>query len=144
MKELVQKINKYLIFLFLYIIINPGCEKIEDSVIPSVPFSYLINLTLHAEINVAGNSIFIPNIAYGGVIVYCEMPGSFYAYDATCTHEVNPSCKIVNEGVLGTCTCCQSEFLFASGGFPTSGPAKEGLRQYYTSLVNGMLRVYNP
>lgn len=144
MKDLLRRLGKYFLFLFLFFVINPGCEKIEDSVIPSVPFSYLIDLTLHNEVNIAGNSIFIPNLGYGGVIVYCEMAGSFFAFDATCTNEVNPSCKVINEGVLGTCTCCQSEFLFVGGGFPSTGPAKEGLRQYYTSNINGMLRVYNP
>jgi Rieske Fe-S protein len=143
MKTTFVKICRFLLFILLFFIVNPGCDKIEESVIPSVPFSYSINLTIHNEINIAGNSIFIPEIGYGGVIVYCEYPDSFYAYDATCTNEVSTSCLVENEGVLGTCKCCHSQYLLLGGGFPSSGPAKQGLRQYRTSLFNGILRIYN-
>jgi Rieske Fe-S protein len=143
MRELVLKSCKYFLFLFLFLTVSSACEKIQDSIIPSIPFSYTINLTIHNEVNIPGNSIFISNIGYGGVIVYCEFPGSFYAFDATCTNEVSPSCQVENVGVLGTCKCCQSLFLLSGGGFPSKGPAVEGLRQYQTSLVNGMLRIYN-
>lgn len=143
MRKLVLKSGKYFILLILFLSVNEGCNKIEDSVIPSIPFSYTINLTIHNEVNISGNSIFIPEIGYGGVIVYCEFPGSFYAYDAACTYEVSPSCKVVNDGVLGTCKCCKSQYLLLGGGFPSKGPAVEGLRQYQTSMFNGMLRIYN-
>lgn len=131
------------IILSMFVALQPGCEKIEESVIPSVAFSFMVDLALYNEVNVAGNSIFIPGIAHGGVIVYCEFPGSFYAFDATCTNEVSKTCLVKNEGVLGTCECCKSEFLLVGGGFPSSGDAKQGLRQYQTSLVNGKLRIYN-
>ncbi|MBN1820316.1 MAG: hypothetical protein JXR31_15610 [Prolixibacteraceae bacterium] len=144
MNETFQNVGRFLVSLIFFSLFIPGCEKIEESVVPSVPFSYTINVNLYPEVNITGNSIYIPNIGFGGVIVYCETPGSFNAYDATCTHEVNKSCKVKNEGVTGTCSCCGSEYIFIGGGFPSSGPAQEGLRQYYTSFVNGMLRIYNP
>jgi Rieske Fe-S protein len=137
---------RYLCIFILFLgfsLIQQGCEKIPESVIPSVPFTYPINLNLHNDVNVAGNSIFIPGVGYGGVIVYCEFPGTFYAFDATCTNEVTKTCLVENEGVLGTCKCCGSEYLFVGGGFPSTGPAKQGLRQYQTSVVNGILRIYN-
>jgi Rieske Fe-S protein len=143
MKKFCQNNSGFLLLFFFYLFINPGCGKVEESVIPSIPFTYTINLTIHNEINVPGNSIFIPEIGYGGVIVYCESPDSFYAFDATCTNEVSTSCLVKNEGVLGTCQCCKSQYMLIGGGYPSSGPAKQGLRQYHTSLFNGMLRIYN-
>lgn len=143
MKELMFKRAGLIIILILFMLTEFRCDKIEESIIPSVPFSYTINLAAHNEVNVAGNSIFIEGIGYGGVIVYCEYPGSFFAFDATCTNEVNSTCLVKNQGVLGTCECCKSEFMLIGGGFPASGPAKEGLRQYQTSLINGSLRIYN-
>jgi nitrite reductase/ring-hydroxylating ferredoxin subunit len=146
MREFLLKSIKYFLFLLLFFSVNSGCDKIEDSVIPSIPFSYTISLTLHNEVNVPGNSIYIPEIGYGGVVVYCEYPGSFFAFDAACTNEVQSSCHIGNVGVVGslaeTCSCCGSEFVLI-GGNPTKGPAVQALRPYRTSMVNGMLRVYN-
>jgi Rieske Fe-S protein len=143
MTKFLHRYFRFFVLLFIFNFIHLSCEKIPESVIPEVSFSFSINLNLHNDVNVAGNSIFIPNIAYGGVIVYCEFPGSFYAFDATCTNEVSKTCLIKNEGVLGTCQCCGSEYMLVGGGFPSTGPAKEGLRQYQTSIINGMLRIYN-
>jgi nitrite reductase/ring-hydroxylating ferredoxin subunit len=138
-----KTVHYFAVFVILFFL-NGGCEKIEESVIPSVSFSYTLDLTLFPEVNVAGNSVFIPNIGYGGVIVYCEMPGSLYAWDATCTFEANKSCILENEGVIATCPCCGSEYILLGGGFPSQGPATQGLRQYFTSQTNEMLRIYNP
>ena len=67
-----------------------------------------------------------------------------YAYDATCTYEISQTCKVKNEGVLGTCSCCGSEFFLTGGAYPASGPAAAPLRQYNVSQVNSFtLRVYN-
>lgn len=138
-----QKSRRYFYIFILFLLLNPGCEKAQDSVIPSVTFSITINLTFYNQLTIPGNSLFIPNVGYGGVIVYCELPDSYYAYDASCTNEANTTCLVENEGALGTCKCCGSEFVLSGGGYPASGPAKEGLRQYHTSLYNGMLRIYN-
>jgi len=143
MRELLLKMRNIFVLLILFLIFSSGCDKVHDSVIPSVPFSFTINLTLHNELKVPGNSIFIPGIGYGGVIVYCEMEGSYFAFDATCTHEVSKTCLVENDGALGTCQCCQSQFIFTGGGFPSGGPATQALRQYQTSIINDVLRIYN-
>jgi Rieske Fe-S protein len=68
----------------------------------------------------------------------------YYAYDATCTHEISQSCKVVNSGVLGECPCCESKYIFTGGAYPAEGPAAAPLRQYQVSKVNNFtLRVYN-
>ncbi len=144
MRHNVGRTANYFSVLVMVFFLSGGCEKIEESVIPSVSFSYIIDLNQYPEVNAGGNSVFIPNLGYGGVLVYCEMPGSFYAWDATCTHEANKSCILENDGVVATCPCCGSEYILLGGGFPSQGPATQGLRQYYTSLANGILRIYNP
>ena len=144
MKQLVLKCGKYFIFSLFLILMSVSCDKIQDSQVPNVPFSFTINLNIANELNIPGNSLFFPGIGYGGVIVYCELPGTYYAYDATCTYEISQTCKIQNEGVLGTCSCCGSEFILIGGAFPSSGPAAGPLKQYNVSQVNSFtLRVYN-
>ena len=142
--QLVLKSGKFLfVFLILFITSN-SCDEIQDSQIPSVPFSFTINLTIANELTIPGNSLFFPGPGYGGVIVFCEMTDVYYAYDATCTNEISHTCKVVNSGVLGECSCCKSKYLFAGGGYPAKGPAAAPLRQYNVSKVNSFtLRVYN-
>jgi len=144
MKQLILKRVKYFIFFLLILSSSLSCDKIQDSQIPNIPFSFIINLNIDNELSIPGNSLFFPNIGFGGVIVYCELPDSYFAYDATCTYEINQNCKIQNEGVLGTCSCCESQFILIGGGFPSSGPAPAPLKQYNVSRINDFtLRVYN-
>lgn len=143
MRKLVLKSGKYLFIFVLMVMINSSCEKIESQ-IPDVPVSISINLNIYNELTIPGNSLLFPHSGFGGVIVYCEIPGTYYAYDAACTHEVNQTCTLVNEGALGTCSCCGSKYIFAGAAYPTEGPASAPLKQYKVSFVgNSMLRVYN-
>jgi Rieske Fe-S protein len=142
--RLVYKSGKFLFFFFILFSITNSCDKIQDSQVPNVPFTLTINLTINNELTIPGNSKFFPGVGYGGVIVYCELPDSYYAFDATCTHEISQNCKVVNSGVLGKCSCCKSEFILLGGGYPASGPAAAPLKQYSVGRVNSFtLRVYN-
>ena len=141
--QLVLKSGKFLFVFFILFITSNACDEIQDSQVPSVPFSFTINLTIANELTIPGNSLFFPG-GYGGVIVFCETPDVYYAYDATCTNEVSHTCKVMNGGVLGECSCCKSKYLFAGGGYPAKGPAAAPLRPYHVSKVNSFtLRVYN-
>ena len=125
-------------------ILSVSCDKIQDSQVPYVHVDFTINLINTNELTIPGNSVFFPIAGYSGVIVYCELEDSYYAYDATCTYEISQTCKIENEGVLGTCSCCGSEFFLLGGAYPASGPAAAPLKQYNVSRLNDFtLRVYN-
>jgi nitrite reductase/ring-hydroxylating ferredoxin subunit len=140
---LVFKRGKFLLFFFFLFFTANSCDEIQDSQVPNVPFSFTINLTIANELTIPGNSLFFPGAGFGGVIVFCEMPDTYYAFDATCTYEISQTCKVVNSGVVGECSCCKSKFLF-TGGIPAKGPAAAPLRQYNVSKVNNVtLRVYN-
>lgn len=141
---LVYKSWKILFFFFVLFLSANSCDKIQDSQVPNVPFTLTINLTINNELTIPGNSLFFPRSGYGGVIVYCELPDSYYAFDATCTNEISQTCKVVNSGVTGECKCCKSQFILLGGGYPAKGPAAAPLRQYSVSKVNNFtLRVYN-
>lgn len=143
MKQLVFKSAKYLVFFVILQIFTLSCQKEHNTIIPYVPVSLTINLNINNALTVPGNSLLFPG-GYGGIVVYCEMPGSYYAFDATCTHEVNNTCTVENDGVLGTCPCCGSQFVFLSGAYPSKGPAEMPLKQYNVSQVNSFtLHVYN-
>lgn len=133
-----------MLFLLGLFIASNSCDKIQDSQVPDIPFSFTINLVNQNELTIPGNSMFFPGPGFGGVIVFCELPDTYYAYDAACTYEISQTCKVANSGVLGECSCCQSKFLFSGGGYPAKGPAAAPLRQYKVSRMNSFtLRVYN-
>ena len=140
----VLKFGRFLFFFFILFLATNSCGKIQDSQVPSVPFSFTINLTIANELTIPGNSLYFPGGGYGGVIVYCADLDEYYAYDATCTYEINQTCKVKNSGVLGECSCCKSQFLLTGGAYPAKGPAAAPLRNYQVSKVNSFtLRVYN-
>lgn len=132
---------KYLFFIVLSFVMYSSCNEI-DSEIPDVYVDFPIDFSIFNGLTVPGNSAYFPNQGFGGIIVYCELEGSYYAFDAACTNEIKPSCRVENEGVVGKCSCCESEFIFI-GGTPTKGPAAAPLKQYHTSLSGNTLRVYN-
>ncbi|HPF50020.1 MAG TPA: hypothetical protein PK335_00530 [Draconibacterium sp.] len=141
MKELIKKSGKYLLIFMTGMLISLSCSKI-DSQIPEVPVSLQINLDINNELMIPGNSLYFPGHGFGGIIVYCEIEGSYYAFDAACTNEINQQCKVIPDGVVGTCSCCESKFVLI-GGYPSDGPASAPLKQYNTSLFGNYLRVYN-
>ncbi len=144
MWKLLLKITRYFVLTAFILLNSVSCDKEQNSLIPNIPFSFTINLNIINELTVPGNSYYFPNTGFGGVIVYCELPGSYYAFDAACTNEVSQNCKVKNDGVLGTCDCCGSKFILLGGGFPTEGPATAALRNYQVAVLDDYtLRVYN-
>ncbi len=141
MKELIYKRRKYLLFLTVVFLISLSCDKI-DSQIPDVRVNFEINLNFF-DLQIPGTSEYFENEGFGGVIVSHLSEGEFYAYDAACTNEVSTGCHVVPEGLIGTCSCCESQYTIIYSGNPVSGPAPAPLKQYKTSLIGTTLRVYN-
>src|SRR6056297_2690160 len=72
---------RILLILFFLVPLH-SCDKDYNEIIPDVPVTFSINLNIANELTVPGNSVLFPYEGYGGVIVYCKMPGSYYAFDA--------------------------------------------------------------
>lgn len=144
MRQLIYKVNKYFFSFVLLALFFPSCDKVNESPIPDVYVSYTVNLIIANELNVPGNSVFFSDAGFGGIIISCEAPGSWYAFDAACTYEASRSCIVENDGVLADCPCCGSQFVLLGGAYPTQGPATMPLKQYNVSLMNNTtLRIYN-
>ncbi len=144
MKQLFQIRAIYFVLTFTLVLTSGSCNKEDDQIIPNVLVPFTINLNIVNELTVPGNSVYFPGVSFGGVIVYCELQGSYYAFDAACTYEASSSCRLKNEGVLGTCDCCGSQFILLGSGDRVDGPATRPLRRYNVSFINNStLRVYN-
>ncbi len=144
MKQLVLKCIKYFLFIAILFLSANSCDKIQDSQVPDVPVSFTIDLNIFNDLLIPGNSRLFPNVGFGGIIVTYEPEGNYSAYDATCTYEISQNCRIKNEGILGTCECCDSQFILTGGAYPAKGPAAAPLKNYRVSSINGFtLRIYN-
>jgi Rieske Fe-S protein len=143
---MLQSFQKYyggflLIFSLLLAILS--CDKVEYP-IPDVYVSFTVNLNIVNDLNAPGSSVYFPNVGFGGVIIYCEEPGRWNAFDAACTYEASRTCIVRNDGVLADCPCCESQFVLLSGAYPVKSPATIPLKQYHVSMMNNYtLRVYN-
>lgn len=136
--------------LGILLLIMPHCNKTEV-IIPYVIVNFSLDLTIINELKTPGYSKLYPYEGYGGVIVYCEFydvvtPNAsvYYAYDATCTYELNDTCSIINEGnsITAVCPCCGSEFHL-NGGYPFKGKATAPLKMYNATILNNKLIVSN-
>jgi Rieske Fe-S protein len=134
---------KFLLAGYLTLMIFFSCDDSKNKIIPYVPVSFTIDLNIINDLTVPGNSVFFEGVGFGGVIVYCEFQGSYYAYDAACTHEISQTCVLKNEGILATCPCCKSQFLLMGGAYPSKGPASFPLQSYHISNAGSKLHVYN-
>jgi nitrite reductase/ring-hydroxylating ferredoxin subunit len=141
--KLTSCLKAILIFFVLHISTS-SCDDVQESEVPDIPFTFSINLVIDNELTIPGNSKYYPYGGFGGVIVVCETPGTYYAYDAACTHEISRDCKVVNTGIQGVCKCCKAEYVLLYTAYPVKGPAVAPLRQYnVVEINNSMLRVYN-
>uniref|UniRef100_UPI003217E100 QcrA and Rieske domain-containing protein n=1 Tax=uncultured Draconibacterium sp. TaxID=1573823 RepID=UPI003217E100 len=143
MGKLITENGKYLLLFILLTAITFSCDEIESQV-PEVPVNFTISLDLFNELQNPGSSVYFPKAGFGGVIVSCHVVGEYYAYDATCTHEISQSCHLTPDGLLATCPCCESQYSLFYTASPISGPASAPLKQYNVSFLGGnTLRIYN-
>ncbi len=135
--------RKFFIGMVSAMLMMVACDKEQYQVIPYVPVYMTIDLNITNELMVTGNSVYFRGAGYAGVIVYCEYPGSWYAFDAACTHEKDPQLPVVVDGPLATCSRCGSQYMLMGGGQPLKGPATQGLQPYHVSSAGNILRIYN-
>jgi len=148
MFHLSRKIYSSLLVIFFLLAGTNACKDDYTSVIPYVYVNMNINPTNFIELNIPGGSYYFADKGYGGIILFRDLTDSsnpFLAYDATCTHEVSTTTRVVADASgIATCTTCKSQFvLFSGNGSPIKGPAVEPLRQYHTSYVGGRIIISN-
>ena len=156
MNQLFHKSGKYLrLSVFLIAFLLPSCDDVNENPFPDVQVYFTVNLIVDNDVSVPGNSIFFPGVGYGGIITYCFQYDQYYAFDATCTYEISPSCVVVKaenpqlcpcllDNFILTCPCCGSEFSAIDGSI-LKGPASLPLKQYNVAVFNNYttLRIQN-
>ena len=121
----------------MVVVLVLGCSPdLSDNPIPYQAFPDII-LNLNLPENIAlkskGNAREI-NGGVRGIIVYCQDPGVYNAFERNCSYHPNDACATVNidnSKLYMIDPCCGSTFNFSTGQ-PLGGIAWRPLQMYQT------------
>ena len=120
--------------------------------IPNIPFnvSLNINLPLYAKLQYPlGGIVFYNSAGAGskGLAILRVTNDEFVIYDRHCAYKVQNGCVIEEDeneiGGLIDLGCCNSKFNMINGGFPSGGPAVNGLKPYNYTFNGTVLNIFN-
>tara|TARA_B100001113_G_C21056538_1_gene599223 strand:- start:92 stop:505 length:414 start_codon:yes stop_codon:yes gene_type:complete len=103
-----------------------------------------LNQPEYSELNAIGNSIFISG-GVKGIIIYHSNLNEYKAFDRNCSFEPSSECAYIDSinSTIASCSCCNSMFLIDQEGISTNGPALLPLKEYFTSISGGKLKIQN-
>jgi len=139
----------HLLIPSVFLLFTSSCGREQQIPVPYVPVNYTIYLNnpSNDHLLVPGGYLIIPDRGNLGIILYRRSFGDskdFVAFDLTCTHEPNDTCKVFvdDSDFYLECPCCGSKFSIFDG-FPAQGPARWQLKEYETSFNGNTVRIYN-
>ncbi len=153
-----SKLIYFSVILLLTSIFSVECENPDHVAIPYVYMDLTINIDRDPEfikLQAASNSVKIEvhpegraSVGYdnNGIIIYHqEYRKVFYAFDATCPHDLPKSVSLNVDGSKAVCPECGSVYILPSEGIPAEGsPSKHFLKKYHTAFyASGDIHVYN-
>jgi nitrite reductase/ring-hydroxylating ferredoxin subunit len=103
-----------------------------------------LNLPSNSELQFAGNSVYIPAVGNGGIIV-ANTGADFYAWDATDPNHIPSSCSVLsNSGLNATCGCDdKNEYSLVTGQALNDPTLICSLRNYRVEVNGNILIVSN-
>jgi nitrite reductase/ring-hydroxylating ferredoxin subunit len=145
MKTKLIRINLVFIFSILSII-NIGCKKRKNTVIPYIP----VNIYIYPsdpnfnKLNTPGGWVYLTG-GSRGIIVYRRSNEEFVAYDRHCTYDTENTCgqvKVTSTQITAIDSCCMSEFVLTDGSVVKS-PATVPLQAYQVNYNGNELHIFN-
>ncbi len=132
---------------FAILLILFGFSKCStENPIPDVHINLTIQLNnpLYNDLNSVGNSVYIPNPGYKGIIIIRTGFDSFKVYDASCTYNPNSVNSIVEikDVIYGVCKSCGSKFNLMLQGYVEKGPASISLKTYNVKFNESAQTLY--
>ncbi len=122
-----------------------SCTDNFESSIPYVKVNYQGLTSNMNNLTVVGGAEYISGEGYGGIWVVRGFDDVYYAFDAACPYEVDPTVIIECDGGIGTCPKCETHYYMMEGGYVLSGigPGTEPLLQYQSYVSGGRLFITN-
>lgn len=130
-----------------------ACTDDYISPIPDFPVSMQLNLStnyptfrnsVNEHLTFTTRRFEIDRIGYGGILVYTGFDEQYYAFDMACPYELKTDVRVYPNGLgQAVCEACGTVYDISYGiGNPTSGPSKDILKRYKTSLTGDILYIY--
>ena len=120
---------------------NENCKFLLD-----INFNIPINLSLpqYSQLQFAGNSIYVANVANGGIII-ASTGADFLAWDARDPNHAQTSCSIlVNSGLEATCGCDdKNTYSLVTGQALGSDALPCSLKNYRVQKTGNILYISN-
>jgi hypothetical protein len=143
--------NFHLILLCFTLSFGSCTDNIQSS-IPDYPVSLQLNLTstyptfrnsYNKSLTFTKGVSVTDRVGFGGILVYTGFDGTYYAFDMACPYEIKSTVRVYpNDIGQAVCEKCGSVFDIGYGiGNPSTGPAKEALKRYKTSLSGDILYI---
>lgn len=140
---MLHSLRVYRLLISLVLISSLACARSVEPSVPSMPVSLTIPLYSaehQALLSPGGIALFTRRyshtdaLGYGGLaLVRSLIEPRFFAYDLACPYERKASVQLEVDELALRCPSCGSRFEVVYGsGIPTSGLAREPLRQYRT------------
>jgi hypothetical protein len=74
-----------------------------------------------------------------GIILYCQSPGNYLAFDRSCPYDCQTNSKavivVLSGNIQAKCPVCGTVYSLIGGG-ANSGPGTVALKQYYTNYTD--------
>ena len=133
--------------LLMSFLIALGCNKDNEDTVPLVRVNISLRVTdpQFIDLNPVGGWVYL-SAGSRGLIVYRFSNDEFRVYDRHCTYQPSNSCAQVSvepNNITALDDCCGSQFILASEGMVSRGPASLPLTQYRTSFDGITLRIFN-
>ncbi|GGG39185.1 hypothetical protein [Bizionia arctica] len=138
----------YYIILIAFMVVS--CNKSDDNdnenckFLLDVQVNRTVSLNLNPNLEIPGNSLYIPNIGNAGVIVI-NSGFEFLAWDAADPNHVQNGCRLVSDsGFEATCNCEDKNKYSLITGQPLGNSALQcGLRNYRVERIENTLVISN-
>ncbi len=139
---MIIRFHKWLLLIFIGFSFASCDDDAVDSQLPYVYVNVIINTNNIQFDDLRTRGFTYLQEGYRGIILRQYPTGEIRAFERACTFQPENSCGIVEvhpSGFYMEDPCCSSTFDF--DGYPTSGPARVKLREYFTMMDGTFLTV---
>lgn len=138
----------YCLICFVFLVGCSGNSEEDENCkfLLDIPVNVSINLSLpaYSELQIPGNSVYIPNAGNAGIIV-ASTGFDFYAWDAADPNRIPVSCSVLTPSALEATSGCSDENTYSLvTGAPLENPTLRcSLKFYRVEQSGNNLLIFN-
>jgi hypothetical protein len=142
-------LKRVFLLSFFLLLINTGCKKAGGSTngvpVVNVNLTIDINNTGYTSLKTANGWVYVSG-GYDGILVYCETPGTFAAYDRGCPYDCQTNTAAIitvqSGNTTAKCPVCGTTYSLLTSDV-ISGPGTVALSPYVANFVTPNITIGN-